>query len=276
LAEASVVADFLVRSLQQVDPRPLKGSELSVLAKTAYPDFIPDAFGCRTLREFIRRYASEIMEFSRAGMDISYHLKVTHERLKAEGASSEFNCALDQLTRNPRIWKTFASPESLFRIYLDPATGLLRTLHNNSRPLPEWREIPKVSAEVLLQIGRDFTADLPDLQKSVLSPLLQDPKWWIPYYERLQSLGLKTKWIEFRRRRIRDEFQRQLGESKTTPLSAQPILASTSAVETTTSATKSELSIRRIAADVVQRMTESELRGLNLPLGYVVDSLTTR
>jgi hypothetical protein len=34
--------------------------------------------------------------------------------------------------------------------------------------------------------------------------------------------------------------------------------------------------MKRIAADVVQRMTDSELRALNLPLGYVVDVMTAR
>lgn len=151
-------------------------------------------------------------------------------------------------------------------------------MHSNSRPLPEWREIQRISPEALLQIGKDFTADLDDIQKSVLVPTFQELKWWFPFFDRLQSLGLKYKWVEFRRKRIREEFRKRIEELGTLPLPQPQELALAFVPQPTavSTQTQSELSIRKIAADVVQRMTESELRGLNLPLGYVVDSLTTR
>lgn len=281
MTDATSVSNFLVRSLQQIDPRPLKGSELSVLVKTAFPDFSAESFGSRTLRDFIRKHATEIVEFSRAGMDVIYRLRATQERLQAESAAAQdSNSPLEQLTTNPRVWKTFATPDSPFRLFLIPETGSLRVLHPNAKPISHWREIPKISARVLLQIGMDFAADLPEVQKAVLVPLLEDPQWWIPYFERLQSLGLKSKWIAFRRRRIRDEFQRIIGADATSETSAVPHISPALpvlplAAELATR-TQSDLDIRRIAADVVQRMTESELRALTLPLGYVMDSLTTR
>jgi len=271
------VSDFLVRTLQQVDPRPLKGSELAVFARTAYPEFRPESFGCRTLRDFIRKNVPDIAEFGRAGMDVSYQLRATQEKLVLEPcAGDESTSAVYQLTTNPRLWKTFASPDSVFRLFLIPDSGMVRVLHPNAQPLPHWREIPRVSAGVLLQIGRDFAADLPDIQRSVLTPLLQEPKWWIPYFERLQSLGLKSKWIEFRRRRIREEFQRVVGGSPVTPRTTGEPIATLPPSSSEPALRSQADSIRRIAADVVQRMTESELRSLNLPLGYVMDSLTTR
>lgn len=282
MTETPVVVDFLVRTLQQVAPRPLTGTELSVLVKTAHPEFSAEALGFRNMRDLIRKRASEIMEIGHVGMDVQYSLKATQSKLGAEIPSittvSLADRALDQLTKDPRAWKTFTSPDSPFRLYLTDQ-GIVRSLHFNSRPLPEWREIQRISAETLLQIGNEFTSDLNEIQKSVLVPTLQEPKWWFPFFDRLQALGLKYKWIEFRRKRIGDEFKRKIEEIGPLPLPLAQEVALTLAPQPMTAAssqTQSELSIRKIAADVVQRMTESELRGLNLPLGYVVDSLTTR
>jgi len=275
MAEAKNVADYLVRYLQQIDPRPLKGSELAVLIKTAYPDFSPESFGCRNLREFIHRNADEIVEFSRAGMDIVYRLRTTQERLNSQTATAdESDSVVDQLTQNLFVWKTFATPDSVFRLYLDPQAGVIHNLHSNARPAQGWREIPRISAEVLLQIGKDFTSDLPEVQKSALAPLLQAPKWWVPFYDCLQTLGLRSKWIEFRRRRIRDEFQRIVRGIEAPSPTEQSAMARPLVSEPTRAEAGSP--IRKVAADVVQRMTESELRALNLPLGYVMDSLTAR
>ena len=144
MTEANVVVDFLLRSLQQVDPRPLKGSELAVLVKTVYPDFSAESFGCRNIREFIRRNANGIMEFSRAGMDIVYELKSTHEKRMAENSAiSDSNAVINQLTRDPLIWRTFASPGSAFRLYMDPQTGIVRNMHYSARPPAGWREYRK-------------------------------------------------------------------------------------------------------------------------------------
>jgi hypothetical protein len=283
MTEIPVVVDFLVRTLQQVAPRPLTGTELSVLVRTAHPEFSAEALGYRNMRDLIRKRASEITEIGRVGMDVQYSLKATQAKLGAEIPSitsvSLADRVLDQLMKDPRAWKTFTSPDSPFRLYLTDQ-GIVRSMHSNSRPLPEWREIQRISPEVLHQIGQDFTADLDEIQKSVLVPTLREAKWWFPFFDRLQSLGLKYKWVEFRRKRIQDEFKRKIEEIGTLPLpqpQAQELaLALLPQPVEAARQTQSDLSIRKIAADVVQRMTESELRGLNLPLGYVVDSLTTR
>jgi hypothetical protein len=260
MTETPVVVDFLVRTLQQVAPRPLRGSELAVLVKAAHPEFSTDALGYRTLRDFIRKQASEIVESGRAGMDVQYSLKATQSKPGTDaGSGGNADYALNQLMRDSRAWKTFTSPDSPFRLYLTDQ-GIVRSMHSNSRPLPEWREIQRISPEALLQIGKDFTADLDEIQKSVLVPTFQEPKWWFPFFDRLQSLGLKYKWIEFRRKRIREEFLRRIEEIGTVP-PPQPQESALALVPQSTEAatqTQSELSIRKIAADVVQRMKDSD------------------
>lgn len=279
MTDNTVVSDFLVRTLQQTAPRPLKGSELSVLVKAAHPEFSAVSLGYRNLREFIRRQATDIVEVGHAGMDICYSLRTSQAKQEAGNASSKSvglaDDALDQLTKDLRAWKTFTSPESPFRLYLTDK-GVVRSMHASSRPLPEWKEIQRISPETLLQIGRDFVANLDEVQKSVLVPTFQEPTWWFPFVDRLQSLGLKYKWIEFRRQRIRREFEKRIEEIGMPPFRQPSEIGAVSSSLEVSTPTQSELSFRKIAADVVQRMTESELRRLNLPLGYVVDSLTTR
>jgi hypothetical protein len=127
------VAALLVRLLAgNGNPRPIKGSELSVLVRASAHDFAPEKFGCRNLRDFIRKYAfEEIMEIGKAGMDVVYGLRsVGQQQPLFESStptptptkSADYRGSLGQLLSNPRIWKTFASPESPFRLFLAPST----------------------------------------------------------------------------------------------------------------------------------------------------------
>ena len=92
------------------------------------------------------------------------------------------------------------------------------------------------------------------------------------------SLGLKSKWIEFRRRRIREEFQRLVGETGISLPVPEHTVSPVSALAEPDVRTRLDSipSVRQIVSEVVQRMTEPELRALNLPLGYVIDSLRAR
>lgn len=270
------VTTFLVKILSgNGHPRPLKGSDLSVFLRASLPEFTAQTFGCKNLREFIRRYASEqIVEVGKAGMDVVYSLrseqqqplfpqqvpepKVPHER-----------GPVAQLLGNPRIWKTFASPENPFQLFLEPRSKRIFVLRPGYIPDRSWLEIPRITADKLLQIGKDFVAELPEYQQTTLAKVLDQPKWWLPFYELLGTLGIRSRWVIYRRRRIADEFVRMLPdvpaqeyEERPAPMQLLPERTPTPIPE-----------IQRIATAVVQRMTDSELRSLNLPLGYVMDVL---
>jgi hypothetical protein len=278
-------ASTLLVRLLSGSSRPLKGSELSILAKTSSPDFAPLKFGCRNLRDFIRRYASdEITEVDKAGMDVVYAIRSAEQQTLFESQPvsesikpAESRGPLGQLLTNPRIWKTFASPESPFRIFLAPGDGTIRVLRPGYSPDASWLEIPRISAEKLLQIAKDFISELPESQRAPLLSLLDKPSWWMAYFDLVRTLGLKTRWVMFRRRRIAEEFERSVPALPTvTAAAAQPVSANqTTPVQSLTPA-GGDSAMKRIASDVVQRMTDSELRALNLPLGYVVDVLTAR
>lgn len=273
-------------------PRPIKGNQLSVVVKTYFPDFDPEKFHCRNLRDFIRKYAADdVMEISKAGMDIVYGLRSVGQQqalfespATADTAKpSDVRAPLGQLLANPRIWKTFASPDTAFRLFLAPSTKQVTVLRPGYTPDPSWVEVPHISAEALLQIAKDFISEMPDVQRAPLRAALDQPRWWIGFYDLVRTLGLKMRWIYFRRRRIAEEFERAM---PTLPPDSAPALQQREAerpepaiqatrMQPLASALPASL-LKRVAADVVQRMTDSELRTLNLPLGYVVDALTTR
>jgi len=273
---------LLVRLLSG-SSRPLKGSELSILAKTSSPDFAPLMFGCRNLRDFIRKYASdEIAEVDKAGMDVVYAIRSAEQQTLFELPVSESvkpaesRGPLGQLLTNPRIWKTFASPESPFRIFLVPGNGTIRVLRPGFSPDASWLEIPRISAEKLLQIAKDFISELPESQRGLLLSLLDKPSWWMAYFDLVRTLGLKTRWVLFRRRRIAEEFERAVPALPTVGAPAQPATTNQTTPAQSLTPAGGDSPMKKIAADVVQRMTDSELRTLNLPLGYVVDAMTAR
>jgi hypothetical protein len=82
--------------------------------------------------------------------------------------------------------------------------------------------------------------------------------------------------VLFRRRRIAEEFERAVPALPTVAAPAQPATANQTTPTQSLTPAGGDSPMKRIAADVVQRMTDSELRALNLPLGYVVDVMTAR
>ena len=163
MSEEKEVTTLLVQLLSSNgSPRPIKGNQLSVVVRTHFPDFNPEKFQCRNLREFIRKYAADdVMEIGRAGMDIVYSLRsVGQQQPLFEPAvadttkPSDQSTPLGQLIANPRIWKTFASPETAFRLFLAPSTKQVTVLRPGYTPDPSWIEVPHISAEALLQIDR--------------------------------------------------------------------------------------------------------------------------
>jgi hypothetical protein len=304
VTEEKEVIGLVVRLLSNDgSPRPIRGNQLSATVKTFLPEFNPVEFHCRNLRDFLRKYAAnEVMELGKAGMDVVYGLRsagqqqplfdVTPPNTTAStptvaGAMPDSTAPLTQLLADRRVWKTFVTPESPFRLFLAPSTRRITVLSPGYTPDPSWIEVPRISADVLLQTAKDFIAQLPDVQQAPLLTTIQQPRWWIGFFDLLNTLGLKMRWIDFRRRRIAEEFERAM---PTLPPESAPAQVQTKNVslgipapadQVVLSASERALTpqkslLRRIASDAVERMTDTELRALNLPLGYVVDALTTR
>jgi hypothetical protein len=293
---ASEVASRVVPSIVQLvvdsPQQSASGTRITSAIRLSFPEFSPQTEGCRNFRDFIRNFVPQLTESSqRAGMDVIYVLKApttSEARPVAVDVepSSKTSGFVSLLLNNPRAWKTFASPLATSRIYVNPDGSSVLVSSAHSVPAnPGWLQIEPISASSLLQIATDFIGLVPDLYRPALLESLKKPKWWIPYFDVMGSLGLKSRWVTFRRRRILDEFVRAVTEkaaeqSKLHPddvVSGSPVASEASPEcfkgEVGAEGTLAEQRLRALALAAVNRMTIAELRSLAIPLGYIADAL---
>lgn len=279
--EKASVVQYITKVATELHPNPIRGGQLSDRLKAAFPNFNSLQFGCKNLRDFIRENIPEVSEVGKAGMDVIYGLRAQQTEMfpapTVEPPSDRRTSPLGQLLTNPRIWKTFASPQTLFRLYLLPS-GLIRILRPDEAADPSLPEIKPISAEALRRMASDFISTLQQSQQDILIKALDAQKWWLPFFELVSTLGLRTRWISYRRQRIAEEFEKALSQAiASVPPMPIPSVKPEEPGPSLNERTKLPDSLlRRIASSVVERMTDSELRALNVPLGYIIDALTAK
>jgi hypothetical protein len=281
MLDATVVAADLSRLVQNSPQQKILGSSLAVLLKRGYPDFRPEDFGSRNLREFIHRYAKEIFESGKRGSDVVYTSALLPAMTEASTRQQELTgmSAAPAVSRrvaiDSSVWKTFASPTAPYRIYANRETGELRVLHvHQSSPEGPWVPVPSCPAPKHLQIAREFIEGLSDEPaKTQLTKILDLDSWWNHFFFSARNFGVERQWSAFRRRRLQDEFVQQL-QSLGVPVggSLRPVVATVPAEAAQPVVVQDgDSPLRAIAAAVIRRMSISELREIWLPLGYVVD-----
>lgn len=285
MADADTISSILYRLIEGSPSHHVLGSSLAVLLKRAYPDFRPEDFGSRNLREFIRAYAKEVYEVGRSGGDVVYSLSRLPIERDSANASREFMeiPTVSQPTKyqlDRRVWKTFVSPSGTFVIWGNRNRGVLQVLpatHGSPHTSPgdDWVKIPPCPAEIHEQIAREFMATLPegDAKSQLETVLGLNTSWWEHFFVSARNLGLEKQWSAFRRRRLHDEFEKIL-RSLNIPYDER---STARAVDSgLPPATVTDDGLRRLALAVLGRMTTSELRELRLPLGYVIDELQAK
>ncbi len=290
MEDQTAVSNTILRTISESRTKTLTGGQIRDAIKASYPSFQPTDYGARNLRDFIRTYIPAIKEESRAGMDIVYGLREAAPEPSPSAPKAvqpQYNdvvAAASALPRsyllgNQQLWKTFANPNSPWKIFLQPNTGIVRTFGPNDATEPSWLPVPPCSPEAFRRIARSFIDTLAEPYRPVLTQTLTERKWWLPFFEVLRTIGLKTSWITFRRERIIEEFERTIASvleewrnRPATPLESRQ--GSTTGCEPLQpqSLTGDPL-LRKLAIDAITRMSEAELRALNIPLGYIVDSL---
>ncbi len=157
-----------------------------------------------------------------------------------------------------------------------PETGTVKTIAPTESTDPSWIEVPHCSAEALLKIAHAFVDTAPEPFRPVLTQTLTEKKWWLPLLEVLRNVGLKTSWFKFRRGRITDEFDRSISHllaARHEMPTQEPHPTQTGIEDKPVTQASGESLLRRLAVNAIERMSEAELRTLNIPLGYIVDSL---
>jgi hypothetical protein len=290
MQDYSPVAATISKAVAESRTRTLTGSKLRLLVSSAHPEFNALNYSARNLRDFVRKFVPEVVEKGRAGADPVYGLlesiqsPVEQITLFDSTPKLQSHTPLDSLLTDPRVWKTFASPQSPWRLFWDRQTGLIRVVDPaKSDPVgPDWIQIPPCSADVLLQIGRDFAATVPEVFRSLLISAFQEKKWWLPFFDTLQAIGLRSKWVIYRRRRIIAEFERVITDlvrehPQSTTRADHPVRAEGQEDRRGISLPPGGAELtKKVAIAALSRMTDAELRALNLPLGYVLDALNTQ
>lgn len=287
-ASTQDVAEKLATLIEQSPTKTLLGSSLTPLLRLAFPGFAPVDYGSPNLRHFVRTNVPTVHEVGRQGVDIVYGLQSTGN------AASTHPSAKEQISSNakkprrrpvePRVWKTFVSPSERYQLFGNRLSGELRIVEEREvRPRHPWTRIPSCSPEVHREIAEEFISSLQDEEhKNSLRATLNQPGWWNIFFFTVQKLGLAMRWGEHRKERLLDLFTNAMQKECIPPLKEKgPSVASSLAEDTSknvsrtssASVSKSSESLRRIAMGAIERMSLSELRALNIPLGHIIDEL---
>src|SRR5258708_7662268 len=124
----------------------ISGTDLMAAVRAAFPEFAPSDYGCSNLRDFIRRLVPEVVAAGRRGMDYSYAL--------AQEGGLPVSPMLDKAPLNDlrsselSAWKTYSSPNGLFKLYANKVDGKLCVRPPGAaHPGDFSMEIPPLSAE---------------------------------------------------------------------------------------------------------------------------------
>ena len=289
MEDQTAVSNTILRTISESRTKTQTGGQIRDAIKVSYPSFQPSDHGARNLRDFIRMFIPAVVEQSRAGMDIVYGLRdATLETTEAPHPDSarpletreSLSSSLPRsyLLGNLQVWKTFSNPGSPWKLFFQPTTGIVRSFAQNETPDSSWISVPSYSPEAFRQIARSFIDTVPEPYRPVLTQTLTERKWWLPFFEVLRNIGLKTSWIAFRRERLVDEFDRIIAgilEDQRNRAISPPETGHTGqeSPQPQSSTLTGDTLLRKLAVDAIARMSEAELRALNIPLGYIVDSL---
>ncbi|HEY1946021.1 MAG TPA: hypothetical protein VGG97_03380 [Bryobacteraceae bacterium] len=277
MEDHSVISGIITRTLSASRTKTMAGGQIRDAVLSSHPTFRAPEYGVRNLREFIRKYVPAAREESRAGMDVVYalvddHVPEVKDRID-DGIESKnlARIAQSHLLNNPQLWKIFSNPSSPWKLFVEPKTGTIRGTDPSGMTDASWIQIPSCSAETLLQIARDFVDLAPEALRPALTASLTEKRWWLPFFEVLRNVGQKTSWVSFRRERISTEFLRLVSQV----VERDAVSVNVIELEKLSASSPNNAMLRKLVLDAVARMSDAELRSLNIPLGYVVDFVSS-
>jgi hypothetical protein len=287
---AEDVAAFLLDFLRRTPGQTLTGTQLAQVLRIAYKGFNPLEYGCSNIRSFVNKYVPSIKEIGSAGADRIYSLNaqtvpVAQISQVSIPTKAEHSGPVPGYL-DPAVWKTFVSPNTVFKLYANKETGMVRVVKpNEPEPAQPWVQIPTLSSVFHLTLANNYAATLsPDTKREAFTQTLVKPQWWNEIQAVTIQLGIATEWNGYRRREILKKY-RELLQSAGVPVATtghatprfQPVPSpKTPQNQTDTPDSTSVSQLREIVLRAVKRMSVSELRALAVPLGYIADELNLR
>ena len=233
------------------------------------------------IRDFIEQHVPEVIRLHQRGKDWVYGLRSS----LAKGSEVAPAIAERDSSQILKIWRTLASPQSNFRLFVNPRIAELRVHHMNQSPdAAEWTAIPSCTIAQLEADARDWVASLPDQAcRNQLSQALDGgsgPK--SQFLRMVQDSGLSGEWTTQRREAILARFAALLQELgfPEIPILAEKIRQVLKQSRSNTMIGSphydSRAALRALLIEAIKRMPEAELRALNIPIGYIFDTLPRR
>jgi len=284
-----VIGSKISEYIYSLPSKKISGTELSQFLKFSFRGFSPFTYGYPKLRLFLRQYVPDVVAVGRAGGDVVYGIQTPNQVQPAETAHISSTAAPSGAVDKPalimsrELWKSYASPNSLWHIYANRESGEFQvTPPGHAGPPDPWVLIPPCSAEVHIQIAKNYVSALADTRhQELLQKTLGQPRWWDSFYAATTQIGLSYNWQSYRRREIFRNFMESLTRSGI-PIKHRPsihsapstanreqLLARSSGV----SKPDEDERLRRAVVSAVERMSVSELRALTIPVGYLLDEL---
>jgi hypothetical protein len=255
------------------------GSRLAAELRKRIPEWAPQNFGCRNLREFVSRHVIDVAVSRRAGMDVRYVL--------SGPGSSDPEVRNDQ-GEEADFWRAWVSPNSPVALIIERAGGGIRLVPRKFVPPDGELLVEPPSVGVHKEIATSFLENVPDSVADLLKAALEAPDaiWWQAWKRTLGNTEYLHQWTVFRRNRLEGRLETQLRQVGIEQTKAAEILQRVRKTQTTTRANTSQngtldlspndaatTALRRLIIGAVQHMDAKELREIRLPLGLVLDLL---
>lgn len=251
------------------------GSKLAASLRLKIPDWSPDNYGTRNLREFIEKNTEKVAVKGRSGMDVLY--ACSDQEMGQPVASYP--------THSTDIWRAWVSPNSPYALVYDREQSKM-TLIERDAPTPNGGvRIEPTTSDEHRRIAREFLNNIPVEQRPAFLLVIDSPNsnWWREWMNELKKKGKLSAWNQFRKERLQDLLQRRLMDSE---LDSNGVSSAAQAISTDVMASRqtrhrlrtstpsgANISVRSVVSLVVSRMDEDDLRGLKLPVGLILDVL---
>lgn len=282
------IADSIVKYVSGEPEQRVNATVLGQWMRSRFQGFAFASYQCLNLRDFIRKHVKELIEVAVDGPNIIYGIKGAEP--VASPAIIPSRAANDQMPWvDTKVWQTFSSPSELYKLFCNQETGAFKVIPSEeSDPSLPWVRIPSLTNDFHQQIGREFVETLQDeVQRSVLSQTFEQPRWWLAFLDTARTIGVDSRWNDFRKKKIAQELKAALQRVGITNNAAAipparppvrgawqpPVSTFRPRGDSSRPFQNSSPLLRRLASFAIQNMSTAELRQIPIPLGYILDAL---
>ena len=266
MSEILLIKKAIIQILASHADGRLRGASLAVVLRKQ-SSFDTKSHG--KLSAFVRAHCQpDVLIVDSAGRDVVYGLSS-----KQLGVSPSVS-PLRPLP--PAIWKTFNNPATSDRLWASKQTGELKVSSDAEEWGDPWVRVQACSGDDYLGFARRWIEErVPEAEKKrVLTNSLENPAGTAPsgpFADAVKALGLVGNWKQFRTASVVHQLSQRLTELKVPPTPDRDRID-----EELPAPPAQAIDTRAVALALIGHMSESDLRGMSVPFGAVLDFLRNR